>query len=97
MAYGFCKHRSELIIKCMQPLAQGVDTNMTVALTNHDRGYLGMVVQLYVQAFADFACHSYQHNILEMFVYLVYIYTLQKNSHNNNGDEITSYRVTNYF
>ena len=23
--------------------------------------------------FADFACHSYQHNILEMFLYLVYV------------------------
>ena len=23
--------------------------------------------------FADFACHSYQHNILEMFLYLIYI------------------------
>ena len=23
--------------------------------------------------FADFACHSYQHNILEMFLYLVYL------------------------
>ena len=32
MAYGFYKHLSELIMKCMQPLAQGVDTNMTVVL-----------------------------------------------------------------
>ena len=23
--------------------------------------------------FADFACHSYQHNILEMFLYLVHL------------------------
>ena len=30
-----------------------------------------MFLDLVTVVFADFACHSYQHNILEMFLYLV--------------------------
>ena len=30
-----------------------------------------MFFDLVTVVFADFACHSYQHNILEMFLYLV--------------------------
>ena len=58
-----------------------------------------MAVQLYLQAFADFTCHSYQHNILEMFLYLVYIYAAGKLTILMVASEfeITSYRVTNFF
>ena len=32
-----------------------------------------MFLYLVTAVFADFACHSYQHNILEMFLYLVHL------------------------
>ena len=32
-----------------------------------------MFLYLVTVVFADFACHSYQHNILEMFLYLVHL------------------------
>ena len=34
---------------------------------------LSMILYLVTVVFADFACHSYQHNILEMFLYLVHL------------------------
>ena len=54
-----------------------VHTNQILAHT-FSHGTLDSVVSGAIHAlvcvvFADFACHSYQHNILEMFLYLVHI------------------------
>ena len=40
-------------------------------LLSHSYITFSMFLDLVTVVFADFACYSYQHNILEMFLYLV--------------------------
>ena len=42
-------------------------------LSNSYNITFSMFLYLVTVVFADFACHSYQHNILEMFLYLVHL------------------------
>ena len=49
-----------VLITCMSKAVNNLHTMVFIA-----------VHTLVCVVFADFACHSYQHNILEMFLYLV--------------------------
>ena len=50
------------------------DHLVSVLLLSHSYNItFSMFLDLVTVIFADFACHSYQHNILEMFLYLVHL------------------------
>ena len=57
---------------------KGAKAKWQILAHTFSHGTLDSVVSLVIHTlvcvvFADFACHSYQHNILEMFLYLVHL------------------------
>ena len=55
--------RHNHLVSVLLEICSAIPTNITFS----------MFLYLVTVVFADFACHSYQRNILEMFLYLVHL------------------------